>query len=255
MFVIQRFHSFHVYQLRKNILFPKLGCVVVLFCWDYIIIHYMSTQTFPQIIQGQNQPRWYCANSDFEAGEFKANGPRLCCVPVNPWLLCAMGKGLCCIASWWSFVSCGEIAAEEDCESEREGRERNGGNGKTQEEGKTEQKHHSQYRHIHRENPPKENSHSTQYCPSSQKVLHGSLVSGNKCVFGLVYVGYPKGIPPKCRLHLLVMISRSLQGQGKVTIHKGGSSQYAFWISIPSYHQYSWKGRFRELKTTISNDN
>lgn len=27
-------------------------------------------------------------------------------------------------------MSCGEIAAEEDCESEREGRERDGGNGK-----------------------------------------------------------------------------------------------------------------------------
>lgn len=120
----------------------------------------MSTQTFPQMFEGQNQPRWYYANADFEADEFKANGPCLCCVPVNPWLLGAMGKGLCCIASWWSFVSCGEIAAEEDCESEREGRERNWGNGKTQEEGKTEQKHHSQYRHIHRENLTKENSHS-----------------------------------------------------------------------------------------------
>lgn len=54
----------------------------------------------------------------------------LYCIPVNPWLLGAMGKGLCCIASWWSLVSCGEIAAEEDCDSERGGRKRNGGNGK-----------------------------------------------------------------------------------------------------------------------------
>lgn len=35
-------------------------------------------------------------------------------IPVNPWLLGAMGKGLCCIASWCSLVSCGEIAAEEE---------------------------------------------------------------------------------------------------------------------------------------------
>jgi len=36
-------------------------------------------------------------------------------------------------------VSCGEIAAEEDCESERRRQGENRGNGKTQEEGKTEQ--------------------------------------------------------------------------------------------------------------------
>lgn len=27
-------------------------------------------------------------------------------LPWKPWLLCAMGKGLCCMASWWSLVSC-----------------------------------------------------------------------------------------------------------------------------------------------------
>lgn len=27
-------------------------------------------------------------------------------IPWKPWLLCAMGKGLCCMASWWSLVSC-----------------------------------------------------------------------------------------------------------------------------------------------------
>lgn len=42
-------------------------------------------------------------------------------LPVKPWLLGARGKGLCCMASWWSFVSWGEIEAEEDCESKREG--------------------------------------------------------------------------------------------------------------------------------------
>lgn len=28
--------------------------------------------------------------------------------PVNPWLLGARGNGLCCIANWWSLVSCGD---------------------------------------------------------------------------------------------------------------------------------------------------
>lgn len=51
-------------------------------------------------------------------------------IPVNPWLLGAMGNGPCCIASWWSLVSCGEIAAEEGCKSERGDRERNGEIGK-----------------------------------------------------------------------------------------------------------------------------
>lgn len=27
-------------------------------------------------------------------------------LPWKPWLLCAIGKGLCCMASWWSLVSC-----------------------------------------------------------------------------------------------------------------------------------------------------
>jgi len=35
-------------------------------------------------------------------------------LPWKPWLLCAMGKGLCCMASWWSLVSC--------CHKRRKGR-------------------------------------------------------------------------------------------------------------------------------------
>lgn len=84
----------------------------------------------------------------------------LYCIPVNPWLLGAMGKGLCCIASWWSLVSCGEIAAEEDCESEREDRERNGGNGK-------HRKREKQNKHV-TVNTDKlkqtKKSHITQFC-------------------------------------------------------------------------------------------
>lgn len=49
-------------------------------------------------------------------------------LPVNPWLHVAMGNGPCCMASWWSLLSCGEISEEEDCESERGDRRRNGGN-------------------------------------------------------------------------------------------------------------------------------
>lgn len=48
-------------------------------------------------------------------------------LPVNPWLHVAMGNGPCCMASWWSLLSCGEISEEEDCESER-GDRRNGEN-------------------------------------------------------------------------------------------------------------------------------
>lgn len=78
----------------------------------------------------------------------------LYCIPVNPWLLGAMGKGLCCIASWWSLVSCGEIAAEEDCDSEREEAERemeemeNTGRRKRRTHIHT---HHSQYRQLYKQ--------------------------------------------------------------------------------------------------------
>lgn len=137
-------------------------------------------------------------------------------LPVNPWLLGAMGKVLCCIASWWSLVSCGEIAAEEDCESERGDRERNRGNGKTQEEGRAEQTHHSQYRQQYKGTEQKQ-THITQFCCVNfsyafiKLYIDYHLVS----VCFSVYVGYPIGIPPKCRLHLLVMLSCSLQVRAK----------------------------------------
>lgn len=152
------------------------------------------------------------------------------CIPVNPWLLGAMGKGLCCIASWCSLVSCGEIAAEEDCESEREGRERNGGNGKhrkREEQNKNITVSTDSYiKNLQKKKRKKKASTCHSVLCVDLLSLHGSLVSDYPCVlFILVYVGYPLGIPPKCRLHLLVMPCRSLQGQGKVTIHKEGSSQ------------------------------
>lgn len=93
----------------------------------------------------------------------------LYCIPVNPWLLGAMGKGLCCIASWWSLVSCGEIAAEEDCDSEREEAERemeemeNTGRRKRRTHIHT---HHSQYRQLYKQTFKIiiKKSHITRYC-------------------------------------------------------------------------------------------
>lgn len=34
-------------------------------------------------------------------------------LPWKPWLLCAIGKGLCCIASWWSLVSCWNVEGKD----------------------------------------------------------------------------------------------------------------------------------------------
>lgn len=76
------------------------------------------------------------------------------------------------------------------------------------------------------------------------------------------------GVPHRysSRLHLLVKLSRSLQGQGKGTKHKGGSSQYAgdfltntstrpehklrqSQLSIKFYqnHHYGWKETLNPL--------
>lgn len=138
---------------------------------------------------------------------------------------------------------------------------------KTQEEGKTEQKHHSQYRQLHKEPPPKKDftHHSTLLCVdllSFHKALHGWLVSDNRCVLWLVYVGYPISIPPKCRLHLLVMLSCSLQVREKsqftresiradfLTVantrpkHEWRQSQHSITLYISFIcHCYSWKGK------------
>lgn len=128
----QKSHSWwciiNIKKVLNCFLFPSPSC----FCQILVFFkHVWGTKTTHMV------HLCFCpTNSDFWA--WQADWKRctespwalLCCIPVNPWLLGAMGKGLCCIASWWSLVSCGEIAAEEDCESERGGRERNGGNGK-----------------------------------------------------------------------------------------------------------------------------
>ena len=86
----------------------------------------------------------------------------------------------------------------------------------------------SQYRQLYKQHPKEKKtkktiSHISVNIAVCRKILSKKLymMSDNHCVLGLVSVGYPIGIPPKCRLHLLVMLSCSLQGQGKVTIHKG----------------------------------
>ena len=64
---------------------------------------------------------------------------------MNPWLLGAMGKGLCCMASWCNLVSCGDIAAEEDCERIEQGHRETQRGGRTK-KGKIRQQESSQYK-------------------------------------------------------------------------------------------------------------
>lgn len=137
---------------------------------------------------------------------------RRCCVPVKPWLLGGMWKGLCCMANWWSLVSWGEMAAEEDCERER-GEEEGGGRepegtGRREGGGGGENKHML----VNTETPTRKNTSHISQCGCWHPVTcHWSLRSlmplsdQRNALTAPEGYGPPAGIFLKCRQVYVIM--------------------------------------------------